>query len=195
MSQLCAKPTCSEAATRWFDIFASQRLVIERGEHTPSSISLCSQHGDRFSVPLGWRVEQELREPESPRQRQHDRNAPWFLAGSRNAERSDLVAPLLSESVDGDEELIDEPSAGSLLHRAFHGPDRSDDVARAKRAERDTAAPRAGTEAPAAEVTNTDESLPLVDDLTTRRAQQEEANGYDVELPFPPSEPARHLAV
>ncbi len=215
MSRLCAKPTCSDPAVRWFDILAAERRVVERSEPTPSTIPLCDPHAARFSAPIGWTVDTEQHievspsapqapVPESgidtpsrlstaltaseldrPRRRKHDRDAPWFLAGSSDVADPAPVAPLLPTADDDDsDESI--PTAGSLLHRAFHGPDRDADIARAKTADRDSAVSAVGED---------DVQVAEVGDLTTRRAKQTEPGGYDIELPFPPFEPARHVAV
>ena len=216
MSRLCAKPTCSDPAVRWFDILAAERRVVERSEQTPSSIPLCDSHAGRFSAPVGWTIESDSgidtdlgssippapvpepagdmpsrlatalsADPERPRRRKHDRDAPWFLAGAPNGESSAPVAPLLPTTDDLDVADV-VPTAGSLLHRAFHGPDRDSDNARAKTAERDSVSARSGDD---------DIQVADVGDLTKRRAKQAASDGYDIELPFPPFEPARHVAV
>lgn len=205
MSRLCVKPTCSDLAVRWFDIVPAQCRVIERAEASASSLSLCVHHAARFSAPDGWVVDGLV--PESPvvespvseapvpdsspspsRRRKHDRDAPWFLAGSAPSATAFSVAPIqpvapLLPALDDDSEdaaRVHAPSAGSLLHRAFHGPDREIDVARAKTAERDSSP--------------TD--VADVEDLSTRRAERNEPDaGCDIELPFPPFEPTRHIAV
>ena len=157
MSRFCAKPTCSDLAQRWFDIAAAEREVIERAEPTASSIALCDAHAARFSTPSGWTftasapVEIEMVEPQAPsqletalvrdhaprraRSRQHDRDTPWFLALS---DAPAIDAPADTETVGSEEAEGDEtsaaPGAGPLLHRAFHGPDREIDTARAGKA-------------------------------------------------------------
>ena len=214
MSRLCAKPTCSDPAVRWFDILAAERRVVERSGPTPSTIPLCDPHAARFSAPVGWTIDTDIHSAPSPstlpapipesgadspsrvttaltgsgsdssRRRKHDRDAPWFLAGSSSSESPASVAPLLpADDVHTDDAI---PTAGSLLHRAFHGPDRDADIARAKSADRDSAVSAVGED---------DVQVAEVGDLTTRRAKQTEPDGYDIELPFPPFEPARHVAV
>lgn len=242
MSRLCAKPTCSDPAVRWFDILAAERRVVERTQTTPSAIPLCDLHAAKFSAPAGWTIDSDLRTdwnhgadqndsadqtnisqppsvaaapvPESgrdsgsrlasalkeavedrPRRRKHDRDAPWFLAGSAadpsaSEAPAAVPAPLLPAGADVEDTTSNEmvPSAGSLLHRAFHGPDRDTDVARAKSADRDSTS--AGSD-----VVESSSPVANIGDLTTRRAKQTESEGYDIELPFPPFEPARHVAV
>lgn len=179
MSRLCAKPTCSAVAVQWFDVAAAEQRVISRSRATPSTIALCESHAARFSAPRGWTIEAEdsgdaaveasepgTNEPravavdaltagESPsrleaalvrdrtprrRARKHDRDRPWFLALSDTSGAT---------SVEPAPDVQDEPSVGSLLHRAFHGPDRDVDAERAGAAERDTAsAPRMDIELP-----------------------------------------------
>lgn len=191
MSRSCAKPTCSAAAERWFDFMPNEQRVIERVQATDLAVALCGAHAGRLSVPAGWTldlragdVSHDEVEPaatpddgpsgdssteETTVHRSYSRDAPWFLAlsdepAAEGAEPSE-AAPVLDR----------EPSAGSLLHRAFHGPDRESDIERA----RHDAAPHQA-----------------LDELTPRRVKRS-SNGYDsVQLPFPPvDEPESHVAV
>jgi|GEM_PF-876905 len=145
----------------------------------------------------GSRLASALKESteDRPRRRKHDRDAPWFLAGSPSGPApldgaAAFVAPLLPASADVDDANSNQvvPSAGSLLHRAFHGPDRDNDVARIKNADRDLVV---------ADSDDIDSITQVADigDLTNRREKQTESEGYDIELPFPPFEPARRVAV
>ena len=213
MSRLCAKPICSDLAVRWFDILAVDRRVVERSRATGSAIPLCVTHAERFSVPEGWTIGSDGEAEESravpqaptpevsrdksdrlvsalvdstdekPRRRKHDRDAPWFLSGSTDHASIGSSAPLLPAATEADIAEEHVPSAGSLLHRAFHGPDRDCDLARAKDADRESAA------------VDSDSEVADVGDLATRRAKQNESEGYDIELPFPPFESAQHVAV
>ncbi|MFT7475423.1 MAG: hypothetical protein ACI81L_002362 [Verrucomicrobiales bacterium] len=186
MSRLCAKPSCVAPVERWFDFAAADCHVVERGSPTPSTVGLCATHADRFTLPQGWTL--DIREPASsgaesvPRNRSHDRETPWFLT------LSDTPAP--DVGIDGpalrNDDPVFEPSAGSLLHRAFHGPDRETDVRRAHEAERDREP-----------VSSLDAAAPKsADELTPRRVARKRTTDCDtIELPFPPRESAQHSAV
>lgn len=177
MPTLCAKPSCTEPVQRWLDFAPTDRRVIERSSRGETSIGLCASHADRFTVPRGWEYE-GLTTVSGPPQadtgvstppatvskpavnRAYTRDQPWFLA------LSDTAAPELGHD---DTELVTaiEPTAGSLLHRAFHGPDRADDAQRA-----------------------------AVDELETRRAaRQDDDASSAIELPFPPFESETRIAV
>lgn len=230
MSRLCAKPTCSDVAERWFDVSAAECQVVERPGPTPSTIALCGAHGARFSAPSGWerielaaevtptvsesdsdtpgRTAAESREPAqstetdgevddtahpdpSPRRR-HTRDAPWFLANSNANETPDAGAQSSSVDPDLDSEV---PSTGSLLHRAFHGPDREVDTARALEAERESTGRREPRTKSTAEDADDDGDVATVGDLASRRNARTPAASYDIELPFPPLDAEPHVAV
>lgn len=148
MSRLCAKPTCGETATFWLDILREDRRVVEHQSESLHGLGLCGTHRDRFVVPSGWELErssadQSVTEPgeaeavavAAPRstpvtsssERSTSRERPWFLVES---ESDAPVRPLLVD--DGEDDTGDkaELSSGSLLRRAFQGPDRDDDRAR-----------------------------------------------------------------
>ncbi len=230
MSRLCAKPTCSDVAERWFDVNAAHCQVVERREATASSIALCGSHAARFSAPDGWEwvgldpneqiapveavdaapstdevelheeapgvaasndAAQDQSEP-APR-RMHTRDAPWFLA---NANDDAPVEQSASHDSANYDDAPDVPSAGSLLHRAFHGPDREVDSARAREADRD----QSGRREPRTQRTATadgddDGDVATVRDLASRRNARPPATSYDVELPFPPLDAEPHVAV
>ncbi len=217
MSRLCAKPTCSGVAVRWFDVDGAGRRVLEQHRPTTSTIALCEPHADRFSAPTGWTwvplaptpdvgpMEQllsaptpagetlinELSEKRVP-QRRHPRETPWFLVGAPTAPTtpdSALSSRDDSPSRPASNEPMD-PSAGSLLHRAFHGPDRELDSARALEAERDSTAASEDT-------SDRPDSAPVasVRDIASRRSSNPNVTSYDVELPFPPMNTGSHVAV
>ncbi len=240
MSRLCAKPTCSDGAERWFDVSAAQCQVVERPGPTPSSIALCGAHAARFSAPSGWeRIElapdvaqpvsetgagtprETVAEPPesvqvteaedtdiddaelddevaetaaipnpSPR-RQHTRDAPWFLANADDASDDADIGSSHSAADSG----AGVPSTGSLLHRAFHGPDREVDNARALEAERESSGRRESRTKSTAVDPDDDGDVATVGDLASRRNARTPAASYDVELPFPPLDAEPHVAV
>jgi hypothetical protein len=126
--------------------------------------------------------------PRRARSRQHDRDTPWFLTLS---DAPALDVPAGTETVGSEEaEVTSAPDAGSLLHRAFHGPDREIDIARARAAERDRTSQ---LETPGAD---DGRDIAELGDLTVRRAERSTAKGgYDIELPFPPLNSAPRTAV
>lgn len=112
----------------------------------------------------------------TPANRTHTRERPWFLAlsdvvidESVHTNNTDIESTrTTADSAAG----LTEPSAGSLLHRAFHGPDADSDRSRADRDQVDELEPRRAARTP--------------------REQQD--NGM-AELPFPPFEPEHRVAV
>lgn len=188
MSHVCAKPACTEPVLVWFDFAPVSQKVIERADRSDVSVGLCEMHASRFTVPDGWsfeRVADETPEAEStvdrspaaetadasspsvPKNRTSTRDRPWFLAlrdddvVETTSEPSIVVGPVTTGS--------SQPTMGSLLHRAFHGPDRDVDVERAARDQHD--------------------------ELESRRVARD-TDGYSpAELPFPPFEPEHRAAV
>ena len=193
MSRQCAKPICSEPAVAWLEIARDDRRVVVRSVETPFALGLCEVHRDRFAVPDGWSLdtEQSTATPvvpdsalsaysdesfdpvASPTDSDTSAARPWFLAGSSTevSHPSPLLAPI-------DEEPLPpgELSAGSLLRRAFHGPNRSDDVHRRSQKELD-----------ANEVDQ--------DELETRRIAKVLDDYGTAQLPFPPLATERQAAV
>ena len=204
MTHVCAKPACAEQVEVWLDFAPATRLVIEQRRRTDVSVGLCTTHAARFTVPTGWRLQRlpaavdevgattgrtaeesadetaavvERSSVERSAKRRHRRDRPWFLA----------AADVPANAADGPAAEIDqaavEPAvagptstAGPLLQRAFHGPDREADVARAAREHQD--------------------------ELETRRTARSDASSRDgdgghgmAELPFPPFEPEHQAAV
>lgn len=233
MSRLCAKPTCSNVAERWFDVIAAQCQVVERHEATPSTIALCGSHAARFSPPHGWtwirlgegsdpaalldpRPDESDSETTSPdvvesaetiassssssaqSRRKHTRDAPWFLANATASEPQDDNETIPEESgaeVSNEFESSEAPSAGSLLHRAFHGPDRELDSARALEVDRERSASREPRTQSTGDAGDDDGDVAPVRDLTSRRNARSTVTSYDVELPFPPLDAESHVAV
>jgi len=218
MSRLCAKPTCSHDAVRWFDIIAVDQHVVERTGATPSTIALCEQHGERFSVPNGWtwvgldsaleldapkathvaaepELAEEVEAPEEPEVGPDTPRAPWFVASDSSQSESDEDAPSVGPEDDkGGSSAGGVRTTGSLLHRAFHGPDREADAARARHVEQDEGSrrePRTSREI----VDGDDDDVATVRDLASRRASRGSVTSYDVELPFPPVDAEPHVAV
>ena len=199
MSRLCAKPSCAAAVDRWFDFAPAECRVAERSSPTSSTVGLCSTHADRFTVPEGWtldsldppsKVTEPIREPVAEsisRNRSHDRETPWFLTLSDTPVPDLPDASNIASDDQGNKaaDTIVEPTAGSLLHRAFHGPDREIDARRADEAERDPAP-----------ISRTATARRDADELKSRRAARKQSTDYDtIELPFPPRESAQHSAV
>ena len=171
----------------------------------------------------------ESAKPDPAPRRRHGRDAPWFLANSDASPRRSASSPAAStdqvavHAVAGDAtdtpEVADDakisegdiavPSTGSLLHRAFHGPDADADVARAKRdahLNSGTGSSASATSAQreqrtASESTDSsggsddDEVAPVRDIASRRAASATPSTSYDVELPFPPADPGPHVAV
>ena len=172
MSNVCAKPTCTDSVEVWLDFMPGEQRVIERAVRGDASVGLCATHAERFTVPTGWTFER------TTEQWAHTPDRPWFLAltdtpseavaeehlrGARPAAHRDVQQTTQDDPVGA----TSEPTAGSLLHRAFHGPDRKLDAARA-----------------------------ALDELEQRRAARiEDDGGGTIELPFPPFEPEHRVAV
>ncbi len=190
MSHVCAKPACTQVVKVWLDFLPTSHQVVEQRSRSEVSVGLCEAHERRFTVPAGWAFERlpasetseanldavptVAAEPSTePANRAHSRERPWFLA------LSDVVLDEKVFAEDAESEALEplEPSEGSLLHRAFHGPDRSTDELRAAQAH--------------------------VDELEPRRAAREPKVAKDdgakdngmTELPFPPFEPEHRIAV
>ncbi len=204
MSRSCAKPTCSSPAVSWFDLSRETREVARSTSASEQGIALCQVHADRFSVPVGWSLTVAAPEPDPSQSntavqsnaavdevtpnREHDRENPWFVPAAHIDAAADI---------DADEDsLVKNPSAGSLLDRAFNGP-ATDDVpgtgpnGKDRSGSRDTVQ-RGSASAPQAPV----------DELSPRRrarsssddAEEESTSRYhEFELPFPPH--GRRIAV
>lgn len=191
MSRLCAKPTCSEPAAAWIDVLREERRVIAHDSASPHGLALCQAHLDRFVVPAGWELHKGDRgsttaapkephddisdmEPlDDPRSASSER--PWFLAGTP----SDVpVRPLLVASDDVGVDESPSLASGSLLRRAFNGPERNDDQARRAHA--------------AAAVTDSEDTR--YDRETERAARSLDEYGT-AQLPFPPFTPDVQAAV
>jgi hypothetical protein len=190
MSNACAKPTCADSVHAWLDFAPGEQRVIERSVRGDASVGLCATHAARFTVPTGWTFERTTEQQATKRverttpapaaevaspqgdlpRRAYTRDRPWFLA----------LTDTPSDSVDGEPysdvqqattadpvDAMGEPTIGSLLHRAFHGPDRELDANRATQ-----------------------------DELEQRRAARIDDDGSGtIELPFPPFESAHRVAV
>lgn len=218
MSRFCAKPTCSGPAARWLNVNAAGQQVIEQAGPTDSTIALCISHAERFSMPNGWTwmsldpiekapAEQVTAQQEAApsadtqseggesqsTQRRHGRDAPWFLANSsdtanpspaENGRTAATTGPAAVTAKDSDA-----PSTGSLLHRAFHGPDPGGTAKREHRT--------ASTPTESATGGGDDDDVAPVSDITRRRSSRSSSSAsyYDVELPFPPADSAPHVAV
>lgn len=142
MANVCAKPACAEDVQVWLDFAPTTRQVVERLARSEISVGLCANHEARFTVPEGWTFERldtpkallddetqqdtveviaEIPQPSSrPVRSPRAEGRPWFLALS-----DATPSPVSPENVAED---LDEPTVGSLLHRAFHGPDSESDV-------------------------------------------------------------------
>jgi len=205
MSRLCAKPTCADDAVRWLDVIAAEQHVVERSAPTPSTLALCESHAERFSVPDGWvwvglqpaadpPLPQAQESPEIPEtadseepdghvevRRQHSRDAPWFLSNSSS-----------------EDETPDSPPGaptGSLLHRAFNGPDRAADAARSRQVDREETGRREPRTSRETLEGGDDDDVATVRDIGSRRQSRTSVTSYDVELPFPPLDAEPHVAV
>lgn len=199
MTHVCAKPACAELVEVWLDFAPVSQTVHERANRTDVSVGLCPQHAARFTVPSGWAFERldghgrqeqihvgSSRQPDSADEvpkRRHHRGRPWFLAlpeepSTASAQRAERAATIAADT--HSEALLDadadaEPTAGSLLHRAFHGPDRDADMARAIQLHQDELETRRSARTPADRATS---------------------NGHGMaELPFPPFESEPRAAV
>lgn len=193
MSHVCAKPACTEPVQVWLDFAPTSQQVFERADRTEVSVGLCHAHASRFTVPDGWtfvRVPDETQAlqptdaPSTPSQavdapvapaaknRTSTRDRPWFLA-LRDDEAEDVDQSYVASQPrsDAGPSIADgnEPSVGSLLHRAFHGPDRDVDTERAARDQHD--------------------------ELESRRAARDIDAYSPAELPFPPFKPEHRAAV
>ncbi len=191
MSHVCAKPACTQVVKVWLDFLPTSHQVVEQRSRSEVSVGLCETHERRFTVPAGWSFE---RLPSSETvdgdvdavptvetaatsteaaNLVHSRERPWFLA------LSDVVLDenVFAEASESEALEPTEPSEGSLLHRAFHGPDRSTDELRAARAHVDELEPRRAARAP-----------------KVAKGDGVKDNGM-TELPFPPFEPEHRIAV
>jgi hypothetical protein len=176
MSNVCAKPGCSNFVYLWLDFAPNDQRVLERSSRGDSSVGLCETHAGRFSVPKGWTferlegssgpVESSVANPDPTQltHREHSRERPWFLAATERELGDDGIEANVPDAPGG--RVSAEPAAGSLLHRAFHGPDRQMDADRA-----------------------------ALDELESRRAIRTHNADGTIELPFPPNEPEQHVAV
>ena len=197
MSRLCAKPTCTEDAVTWLDIARQDRRVVERDRPALSAMGLCAGHRERFVVPTGWVLESsgptttvgaDTAASPTPTRTVSEaktsgettsRERPWFLAGTEDAPAS--TGPLLGAQASYDTDIDEHSlSAGSLLRRAFHGPDADDDLQR-----RDDAAMDAMADAEPGESNGREQprSVRTLDEYGT------------AQLPFPPFDLTPHAAV
>ena len=162
-----------------------------------SDVPLASEHGSGEKL-IEALAAAGTTPADPPSARRHSRDQPWFLAGSATTTDVGSATESVStasatqsaandESVESEVAMSSEPSAGSLLHRAFHGPDRATDVVRAKSAERDTSPKARPADAP-------DGTVAKVRDIESGRRSRS-VTSYDVELPFPPAESSPHVAV
>lgn len=199
MSRLCAKPTCSDPAVSWLDILRQDRRVIEHAQPSANGLAMCGTHRGRFVVPDGWEIvdlEESASEVTSVDTtiRSADavvetagapttssREFPWFLAGANAG--SAPVRPLL-EADSYDDPNEDSFRAGSLLRRAFHGPDRDDDLQR-------QAAVASNDETTVVECADEDERY----ELETQRAMRALDDYGTAQLPFPPVDAEPRAAV
>lgn len=190
MSNACAKPTCTDSVHVWLDFAPGEQRVIERSVRGDASVGFCATHAARFTVPTGWtfertaeqqatnRVERTTPTPAaevaSPQgglpKRAYTRDRPWFLASTDTASDSvdgEPFSDVQQATTDDPAHVVGEPTIGSLLHRAFHGPDRKVDANRA-----------------------------ALDELEQRRASRiDDDESGTIELPFPPFEPEHRIAV
>jgi len=163
------------------------RRVVERASYSDTAMALCAGHRKRFVVPAGWVVEELQPEDDAPvktasvnasvlTNREPADGRPWFLAGTDD--RPDTpVRPILDGIHDHADEDDSALSAGSLLRRAFHGPDREDDLLRR---DHDLDA----------------ESLdPTVDEIEQRRTVRSLDEYGTAQLPFPPLDTEPQAAV
>lgn len=196
MSRLCAKPTCGETAAFWLDILREDRRVVEHQRESLHGLALCGTHRDRFVVPAGWELEASIADQqvtesgetasvvaphsmpvEASPERSTSRERPWFLVESA----SDApVRPLLVDDGQDADDADDtaELSSGSLLRRAFQGPDRDDDRARRADAVRSEDSDDVAVEADADDDARYDRE-------TERAIRSLDAYGT-AQLPFPP---------
>lgn len=191
MVQLCAKPGCSETVVLWLDFAPGYQQVIERAARRDSTVGLCESHAARFTVPAGWSFERLVDDgpaedpvvedasdtepavdPGSRSKRQHRRDRPWFLALSNARERSPEAD---ASRVVTNPAPTSDLSAGTLLHRAFHGPDPETDAIRAEQAHHDELEQRRSVRSGTGSADDIDDGV--------------------AELPFPPSEAGHRAAV
>lgn len=189
MSRLCTKPTCAEPAVAWLDVERRERRVIEQQRPTQSSLALCELHRARFGVPEGWTL--ESLHPATPAQTlepepvEHDEatepaERPWFMAEAQPETAAGQTAthrPLLPGASRAHQSAPTlDADAGSLLRRAFHGPDRDEDL---RRLDEDVAG----------------DAVEL-DELEQRRHARAMVDEYGTaQLPFPPLDDEAQVAV
>lgn len=216
MSRLCAKPTCSSPAVSWLELVLADRLVIERTRSTSASFGLCDLHRNRFVVPDGWEIRvaspaahaTELHDPvgvahdeldsksenlSTARTRSKvepvDERQPWFAAERTPAHSESFKHPLASAWIEEPDDEVSE-SVGALLHRAFHGPDRDEDLRR-RTDDRASDDGDASDDSPSGDQrTNTE-----VAKLGSRRTKVTGVDYEDTELPFPPFDLEHQKAV
>jgi len=190
MPNACAKPTCADSVHVWLDFAPGEQRVIERSVRGDASVGLCATHAARFTVPTGWTFERTTEQQTTARitgttpvpaagvawpqeghlKRAHTRDRPWFLALSDTPSDSvdgEPYSDVQQATTDDPVDAMSEPAIGSLLHRAFHGPDREVDANRA-----------------------------ALDELEQRRAARtDDDESGTIELPFPPFEREHRVAV
>lgn len=200
MSRLCAKPTCSAPSVSWLELVLADRTVLERPRPSPAAFGLCEMHRERFVVPDGWkflvnqtdavveikaevtnRGSDQTSETGDGQPEKVDGRQPWFVAAPPEAQAGPFSHPLAAAWTSASDDEIPE-SAGSLLQRAFHGPDREDDLRR--RAEDEEHDRNDGHSA-----------APEVSELVTRRKESTGVSYHDTELPFPPFDLEHQKAV
>jgi len=157
MDRLCAKPTCAIAAVAFLEVQRHSRVVVERPTPSEVTMGLCEKHRSRFGVPAGWRFE--------------------TLEVAAAVDR-----PLLAGMTRNQQDGIAGPTAGSLLHRAFHGPSESETEEVLPAPDLDAVEP-----IPSAVVADADE-------LESRRAARVVDPYGTAQLPFPPSEAGTNRA-
>ena len=154
MDRLCAKPTCALDAVAWLEVQRQSRSVVERPARSEVTMGLCEKHRSRFGVPAGWRFD--------------------TMEGTAEAS----ARPLLPGMTRNHQDSVAGPTAGSLLHRAFHGPSEEDADEACDQPQTELGADEAVS---SADVTDADE-------LGNRRAARAVDPYGTAQLPFPPTE-------
>ena len=101
----------------------SSQVVRRSTTATEQGIALCQAHADRFGLPVGWSFidafaravpEGQPAKANGSQDAEEARDNPWFVSEPADA-------PAAAASTDAQESLAN-PTEGSLMHRAFHGP-------------------------------------------------------------------------
>ncbi len=144
MSRYCAKPTCPELATTWFEMSREEQRVVRADTSTKHAIPLCPSHADRFKVPAGWTLftSEELAqlrdgsvidltdgasEPESDGAGDDsagsvDLAAAWFMPAGSSAGQTPAGVAKSAAGTDDDVSHLANAAEGSMIDRAFNGP-------------------------------------------------------------------------